>query len=253
MKRNILLVVVGVLLIILGALLFGYNNSTDVVETNVTRPAEDPIDAVLDFYNVWHENLLSTSSTMSTEELVAHPRLSDDVRSYITEAMEAPDSTADPVLCLETVPPRVGAKIVFVTDSAAQLQVLGRGMPERTSVSAIVDLGVADDQWQITNIRCSTGESAPEREFTFDREGFLLKSVPPPLNSDYWHLVFEEAGVQGHTAPLFFDADSVCIAADGAESVCDENTFTDATPALVQGEMTEAGVAVKRVVLQNGE
>jgi hypothetical protein len=126
---------------------------------------------------------------------------------------------------------------------------LARGLEERSPNVAVVTLGGDTGEWLITDIRCAQGESGPEREFSFDREGHLLKSVPPPLNPDYWHLVFEENGINGHTAPLFFDESSTCVALDGTEATCNTDNFVDATKALVQGEMTESGVEVKRVTL----
>ena len=104
--------------------------------------------------------------------------------------------------------------------------------------------------WQITDISCATGELPPEREYSFEQNGFLLKNVPPPLNDDYWHLVFEQQGQPGHTVPLFFDENSQCVGADGITAVCNPDEFIEPSAAIVKGEMQEAGLTVQVVELQ---
>ena len=96
-----------------------------------------------------------------------------------------------------------------------------------------------------------TREEAPQREFSFERTGNLLKSDVAPLDPDLWYIVFEENGEKGHVAPLYFDDTSMCKAADGSEVVCNPDQFTNAADAVVKGEMSEAGVQVKLVELLN--
>jgi hypothetical protein len=104
--------------------------------------------------------------------------------------------------------------------------------------------------WYIDNIQCSFGEFAEEKEFSFEKEGFLLKnSVPSPYNSKNWHLVFAENGQDGHVVPLFFDSESQCTDLDGNKSVCKPDQFTETTGVFIRGQMTERGVSVKQQTL----
>ncbi len=256
MKNSLLLGgIIAVALLVVGVLLFtssdsSSDRSSDGTDgTATTSELEDPRDAVLDFFNPWHEAALSTTTDPQTANLRSSPQLSDALQEQLAEVYTKEDTQLDPVLCQATPPPRIGTRLSYVEDAQAEVHVFARGLSERSSNLAVVQLTGESGEWRIVDIRCVTGESAPEREFTFDREGHLLKNVPPPLNPDHWHLVFEQEGVNGYTAPLFFNESSICVAPDGSESVCDENTFVAATEALVQGEMTEEGVTVVRMTL----
>ena len=105
-----------------------------------------------------------------------------------------------------------------------------------------------DGLWEIADINCTSGEEAPDQgEFTFDREGFLLKqSVPPPLDPQFWYLVFEQEGTPGHTAPLLLGDESTCVN-DDREGSCSDDMLGEALRAHVQGNLTEAGVDVARI------
>lgn len=212
-----------------------------------TRPTEDPLDVTINFYNDWLAAEQSTSTSPQVAGLLKRPVLAPELQATLLTKLETPDSTVNPVLCQVAIPPRIGGKSSYTLDTKAEVHVLARGLDERSSRMAVVTLTAVAGKWVISDIACSSGEMAPEREFSFDREGFLLKSVPPPLDATRWHLVFEENGVMGHTAPLFFNTDSVCVAVDQTSGPCDSTTFTEPSKALVQGEMTEAGVTVKRV------
>jgi hypothetical protein len=76
-----------------------------------------------------------------------------------------------------------------------------------------------------------------------------LKQVPAPLDSNYWHLVFEEAGVLGHAVPLYISDTTICAQKDGTEAACDDNLLKETMPARVKGEMSESGVNVERIEL----
>lgn len=204
----------------------------------------DPVDVVADFYSAWLSAVRSTSTDPHQSELTVDPSLSTGMRARLENL--GTDVAVDPVLCQAVVPERIRTKSVFVTEDSAQILVMPRG--EGVTKQSLVALAVIDGAWQITDITCTDGESAPERAFDFEREGYLLKdSVPPPLDSQYWHLVFEENGQAGHTAPLFFDASSICIAPDESESTCDPSQFTEAAKVRVQGDMSESGATVKRL------
>lgn len=246
--KKIFLIIFAIALIALLAFLFSTMRQDGSVTTGDQNAAlGDPMDATLEFYQAWHEAELSTTTDPQTENLLDHPRISEEVRLALTNALNEDDREVNPVLCQTTVPPRIGTKVSYTLDNQAEVHVFARGFEERSSRTAVVELSGDSGEWLITRINCANGEQGPDREFTFAREGSLLKSVPPPLNPEYWHLVFEEDSVNGHTAPLFFDENSTCVMTDGSETQCDPDTFTDATRAFVQGNMTEAGVNVVRV------
>lgn len=239
-------------LIILGAATVAWlSNSSDglsVGSGDSAIPETEAMDFALTYYNDWLEAMQSTSTDPISAGLVSDSRLQADLQTYLQEYDYSTE--LDPVLCQMTTPDRVGAKTSYVLDREAQFLLLARGLEMKSSRQAVVDIVAEDGNWVISGITCTEGESAPEREFTFEREGFLLKSVPPPLDPEYWHLVFEERGIAGHTAPLFFAEDSMCVAVDGTETVCDPDTLPEAGAAIVKGQMTEAGVDVKRIELE---
>lgn len=246
MKRNLLiLVAIGALLALI---IFGFfqSNTTPTDEPVDSQPDTDPLDDALSFYNQWLDAAQSTTTDPYAAGVLDSTILTDNARSQIESARDQ-NPALDPVLCRSDVPERVGGKLTYQLDDEAQLIVLGRGGEVASADQAMVTLLVSDGQWKIDNIECLSGESAPEREFSFDREGFLLKSVPEPYDPDYWHLVFEQDGQMGHLVPLYFDASSTCTALDATESVCSPESFTEATPVEVRGDMTEAGLEVKQL------
>lgn len=209
--------------------------------------AADPLNIVLDFYESWLAAALSTSTDPYREGLTKEPLLSPELRKHILSDRKRTEADIDPVLCQAIIPPEISARPVSQTETMAEVLVL----PRRTEnpAQAVVKLTRLNEGWYIEDIRCTLGEIGPEREFSFDKEGNLLKSVPAPLNSQYWHLVFEENGQPGHFAPLFFTSASACVTLEGIEGTCDQSQFADAMKAKVQGEMTETGVQVKRLTL----
>lgn len=248
-KVAVVVSVVGVVIIaVLGYQLFKGG------ATDATNPAAQqefvlgtPVDVVLDYYAPWLAARQSTSSTPFSEGLAASPILSEGLRSRLVASEANFMDGLDPVLCQSatTTNLRLIPKLMNEQPDKAQVLVLAKGLPAQ----AIVTLKKQGEGWYLEDIACAAGEFEPEREFSFDREGNLLKEVPKPLDSKYWHLVFTEDGKPGHTAPLFFDDKSMCTAADGTESVCDQEKFKAAEKALVQGEMTETGVQVKKLKL----
>jgi hypothetical protein len=219
----------------------GSNNSITVTE----RSEKDPLDTVVPFYSDWLNAIFSTSSNPYDAGLATDTRLSESVRTYIAEAKANNPTGVDPVLCQTAIPPRVGSKVVFALPDKAQIMMLPRGVG-RVPEAALVDLAPSNGEWQITKISCINGESAPEREFSFEKEGYILKGQAP-LDPQYWYAVYEENGQQGYSAPLFFSDASVCVEVDGDERSCDTNWFMNPSPAKIKGEMTESGVEVKRI------
>lgn len=249
MKKQFVLLFAFIVIIVIAVVTLSGSSDTSTPAEDSAVPEGDPIDVALGFYNDWLDAVQSTTTDPYAAGLATDQRLSEVAQAYI--AVTDKDADIDPVICQMETPERVGAKVSYVLEREAQYMMLARGLAEKSSRQAVVDLVAQDGQWVINEISCVEGESMPDREFTFEREGFLLKSVPPPLDPEYWHLVFEERGVQGHTAPLFFSEDSMCIDAAGVETVCNPDTLPEAGAALVKGQMTEAGVEVSRIELQD--
>jgi len=239
-------ILVALLLITLGFLvwIFLAGDSSSLSQADVEIP--DPIDAAMDLYAPW---LAAKSSTTTEPDLAAvllEAPLTQDLRSELQQKIQEP-TDVDPVLCQLDLPERIGAKVVYVNTDEAQLIVVARG--KRVPEQAVVTLSLENNEWIISNISCSRGELAPELEYTFEQEGNLLReSLQPPLDSSQWHLVYERDGVGGRTMPLLFNEASICIRE--AESVCDQESLTEATAVKVQGAMQEAGVLVQRLEIR---
>jgi len=178
-------------------------------------------------------------------DLLGSAIVSEGLRTYITAA-EA-NGVISPVLCQTTgVVERIRVASVLDTERVAQLQIFARGEGLTAGEYALVELAVTDGAWVIETIGCYSGESAPEQEFPFTQRGQLLKSVPPPLDSNVWHLVFVENELP-QVVPLGFATDSVCVAADGAEATCDQSQFVEAATVTAKGSMSESGPTVERL------
>lgn len=233
-----LVVIIAVLLAVIGSIFAITSLRQQKVST------DEPVDIVQKFYRTWLDTSLSTTTDPYKEGLENYPFLSKELRTKIREAKNAGEGL-DPVLCQTVVPADIALRIVSETESRTELLVTAR--ESASTEQAIITVLPLKGGWYIDDIRCSPGEFTQEREFSFDKEGNLLKSVPEPLNAEYWHLVFQEDGIAGHYAPLFFGPESVCVSLDGNAGACDPDTFTEATKVHVQGEMTDLGVAVKRL------
>lgn len=250
MRKKIIIVALVVLAI---AIVFfinrvAINKEIDPKDEVSSIPTENPIDVTNAFYSDWLKARQSTTTDPITAGLAELPVLSSEVRAYILEAENTRlPNGQEVVLCQLETPDRIGTKILFQEELTAQVMVLARGGEAKSPFQAQVDLKAVGGKWQISKIHCSQGEVAPISEFSFDKEGYLLKSVPPPLDSNYWHLVYEENGKLGHTTPLDFDQSSICLAADGIESICDPATFIEPTLVQVQAEMLETGAVVKKL------
>lgn len=236
-----------ILIVIVGFMVFSGDNDTE--EMQITYELGDPIDATLDFYNTWLVAMQSTTSNPYDDELhIKSDALSQNIKDkIITTRTNSTSDGLDPILCQMEIPERIGAKVLYQQDSEAQIMVLARGWEEKSPFQAVVTLQGVKDKWIINDINCVTGELPPTREYDFEKEGYLLKSVPPPLDSNYWHLVFEQNGQSGHTVPLFFTANSVCIYSEDEEKTCVPDEFTDATKVYLQAGMTEVGATVERL------
>ena len=206
---------------------------------------DEPIDIVLDFYGTWLEAVKSTSTDPYTSGFTATKILSEKLRMQLMSTQGHAETEIDPVLCQTTTPERVSGKIVFQQPDVSSVLVTAK--ETGLSAQSVFTLKRHNDGWFIDDIVCASGELELPREFSFEKEGFLLKNVPPPLDSQYWHIVFEENGEKGHAVPLLFDAESSCVAIDGSKTNCDPTQFIEATKVHVYSQMTELGADVTRL------
>lgn len=242
--KKIALAAVGIIVIVLLGWWF-LGRTTEVLESTAVTPAEDPLDVTLDFFNTWLLAQQSTPDDGYTSPVLDSPMLSDAMRARLRATPST--ETIDQIHCQSTLPPRIGGRVLFTLPEEAQIMILARGLDERAAQQSIVTLRAVSGAWVITDIQCATGETAPVREFSFEREGFLLKNVPPPLNPEFWHLVFEENGVNGHTVPLSFTTESQCVGEEDVATICDPDKFIEPSKVFLQGNMTETGVTVVRI------
>ncbi|MEX2014136.1 MAG: hypothetical protein WD896_02155 [Parcubacteria group bacterium] len=235
MKKIAIIGAVAVL--VLGTVLFVFKGSN---EQQVSKL--DVTDTVGNFYNQWLEAThqpLTADPNRAT--LAKSPILSEVLRTRLKNY----DTKPDPVLCQTVTPENISLMNVSENEDKAQVLVISKD--RKVTEQALVTLLRYGEGWYINDILCSPGEFEPEREFSFEKEGYLLKgSIPPPFNPVNWHLVFEENGKLGNVVPLFFDSKSQCTSLDGNKSVCKPDQFTEATKVSVHGQMTERGVSVNQ-------
>ena len=214
-----------------------------------TKPVTDLIDVTLEVYDPWLAALKATSTEINQSELLATMPLTTQLRAKLEQALGDGQPIVDPIICQPQLPERIGVKSIFENETEAQVVVVARGnkVPEQ----ALVTLAVTDNRWLVSDISCSQGEVAPQLEFSFAREGNLLKqSLQPPLDSSQWHLIYEKDGVQGYAIPLLFDQESICIQTDGSEQVCVPDQLSEVTAVSIKGAMQEAGALVRRMELK---
>lgn len=226
------------------------NRVQDTAADLVYTPGE-PLEMTLELASEWREiRATSTVSESALSEFLARDIFAPTLReALLAKSVDtAREPLLDVIVCQANIPPRLVGRLILETSTEAQVMVLARGSEERSPYQSIVTLaGNGEGAWVITDISCAQGEVAPEVEFTFDREGYLLKSVPPPYESGSWYVVFEQNGQMGYVAPLTFSAESVCVDESGTESVCEPDSLKEPLSVLVQGDMTESGVDVKRI------
>lgn len=230
-----------VVLVVIGGLVWYFAKSP--AQQQVSRL--DVIDTVGSFYNPWLNAVQQpTTGNPNRATLAASPILSKELRTKLQNVLKDPKATPDPVLCQSSVPMGISMRNVFTNDTESQVLVTSKD--KTVYDQAIVRLARLNDGWYIKSIECSPGEVAPEREFTFETVGFLLKgSIPKPYDPKYWHIVYEENGQQGNVVPLLFGTKSECTSLEGVKSVCTPDQFTEATQVSVRGQMTERGADVQ--------
>lgn len=248
MKQKIIISsIVGVLIIVSLGTWFIKNNSTMSVvpEENQNMQAvstDDPIDIVLDFYADWLDAVESTSTDPFQSGLTNESLLSQALRDKLNNPPA--DIQKDPVLCQDPLPTKIRSKRLVEQADEMQFVIFSKENP--LAGQAIATTRKQGEGWYLDDIYCSREFDEP-REFTFEYEGNLLKSVPPPYDPEQWHLVYAQDGTFGYVVPLSFVADSACIDQTGTEAVCDPSQFTETKKVMLQGNMTELGVDVKKL------
>lgn len=253
MKQKIF-TIVG--LLVLGALMIGAGvayivfrsggtSDTSVANGNQEVSTALPIDIALDFYDTWLEAIESTSTDPYTLGYASSTLLSAELRDRLIQTAGHAETEIDPVLCQTTVPEQVTGRIVSKQENAVRVLVMAK--EKELTAQSVFTLKRYNDGWFIESIECAPGEFAPEREFSFDKEGYLLKNVLPPLDAQYWHIVFEDNGDEGHTAPLFFEGENACVEKDGNSAPCTTEQFHEADKVHIYGHMTERGVEVTKL------
>jgi hypothetical protein len=207
----------------------------------------EPVDVVLDFYQPWLTALKTAGTDPYKAGLAQAPILSPELRTRLAASAGHAATVPDPVLCQTTPPAQISARLVSKVKDQAQVLVVSTD--KKQTAQAVITLTQLNGGWYINDIKCSLGEFGPQREFSFDTEGYLIKSVKPPLDPKHWYLVFVEDGVPGHTAPLIFGTASMCTDVGGTKAVCNPTKFIEPSKAHVQGQMTETGVKVQNLQL----
>jgi len=244
--RLIIIAVLGLIVIILGVF-FVKDRVSVPVEQQVST--DEPVNIVLDFYESWAAASRATSTDPYQEGLAKEPLLSKDLSDRLVDSQEQFENGVDPVLCQTTAPQVISSRVSYVLDDEAQILVLSRD--EGLGGQSVATLTKYKDGWYISDIACSAGEFGAEREFSFEKDGYLLKS--PELateGNEGIYFIFAENGVFGSASPLFFSPESTCL--DGEESVCNTGSFGEKAKAIVRGEMSESGINVKQVEFIEG-
>ena len=204
------------------------------------------INVALDLYQDWLEVRQAATAEMPAQllQLSEGAFITNALRAQLTDQIAAAPAI-DPIICMDPAPEQVLGKVIYETESAAEVMVYSKAadVPQRSMMT----LTRVETGWLVSGITCSNGEVAPEVEFTFDRSGNLLKdSLQPPLDNTQWHIIYAQAGQSGYAAPLQFGELSIC--ATGEELVtCDPSTLSEAQAVTVKGNLLESGVEVVRM------
>ena len=239
MKKVIIL---GIAIVIIGGIMWsGKSPMSDPLGLQDVKYAE-AVDAVDGFYGLWLKASQDSSIQPDRATLATFPTLTTELSAKVLAALTS-GAALDPVLCQSQVPQSITIRNVYAQRDTAQSLVTSKD--KGVSKQAVVSLSKSGDSWLINEIQCTDGEVAPEREFSFDKEGFLIKnSVPKPFNNKNWHLVFTQDGKAGNVVPLIFDTKSQCTSVEGVKAVCKPEQFKETSKVRVRGGMTERGATV---------
>lgn len=244
MNKKRLIIIVAVLIVIGGLVWFFTRDGGGSRGQQVSNL--DAVDTVGTFYDQWLKAVQEPATADPNRvTLMKSPLLSKTLKDRLAKESTL-NASPDPVLCQTKTPENISIIRVYEEPDRAQILVLSRD--KKVTEQALVTLARLDEGWYIDEIECSAGEFAPEREFSFEKEGFLLKdSIPKPFDPKNWHLVFEENGELGHVVPLFFDATSQCTDLSGTKAVCKPDQLKEMTKVFVQAQMTERGANLKNL------
>jgi len=239
MKKVIILVLAVV--VIGGIMRFANGPERDPLGLESVKYTE-AADAVDGFYGLWLKAAQDSTALPDRATLATFPTLTTELSTKVVAALTS-GATLDPVLCQSVVPQSITIRNVYAQANIAQSLVTSKD--KNVTKQAVVSLSKSGDRWLISEIQCTDGEVAPEREFSFDKEGFLIKgSVPKPYNNKNWHLVFTQDGKAGNVVPLIFDTKSQCTSLEGVKAVCKPEQFKETSQVRVRGGMTERGATV---------
>lgn len=242
MKKTQTIGIIAIVLIIITLLSILFLKNKFVQEVSY----EEPVDIVIGFYSPWLDAMQSTTTDPYAEGLPDDPLLSRELRQELKDAQGKDINGLYPVLCQPTIPLRISTRIVYEEGDRAQILVTAKD--DDLFGQAIVTLQKYNEGWYMDSIDCSPGEFAPPKEFSFERDGVMVKSsVTEPYNNQFWHLVYEENDQIGLLVPLFFNQDSKCMPKRGDEFVCDPNQFEENSKVTIRAQLTESGAEVKRV------
>jgi len=242
-KNQKIITIIGILALI-GLVLIIVAVTNRAPEQQIST--HDPIDISVDFYKKWLEERKSPDTNPYESGLSKSLILSPELRDKLEGAREQSEETPDPVLCQTTTDFKFNTRIVYAGET--ETQVLVTAKDKTLTGQSVFTLLKHKDGWFIKDIKCNPGEFGEEREFSFEREGSLVKgSSISSFNPDLWYIIFDEDGRPVHNAPLLFSAESMCLNENGEGSVCVPDQFTEAMKVKVQGQMTEGGVEVKNL------
>ncbi len=206
---------------------------------------DSPVNIALDFYNPWLKAVQSTSTDPYTLGLATDKILSNELRTFLISTEGHAETDIDPVLCQTTTPQRVTGRVVSEQENETRVLIMAK--EKELTGQSVFTLKQQNGGWFIDSIACAPGEFGLPREFSFETEGYLLKDVPPPLNPEFWHIVFEQNGELGHVVPLLFDAKSSCVSIDKTSKICAPIEFMDGVKIHIYGQTLEHGIEVKRL------
>jgi hypothetical protein len=246
MNKTYIWIIVGILILCgLGYLLL---QSTVLQFRNTPKVTEDPLGVTEAFFSDWLVARQSTTTDPYQGGLLNSDVITSSVRDYLTAKQTDLQNGVDPLLCVTTLPPKIGVKPIYEASTTAQILVVPRQQASRTAEMAVVDLNLIDYAWKITNIACSNGETAPATEFSFAESGYLKKGLEAPFDSTKWHIIFTQNASETTAVPLLFTATSSCTR-NNETVTCVPDTLPDTARITVKGSLLEEGAVVSSLVV----
>ncbi len=236
------LVVLGICLLSVVSILYIQSRENETQQEDLQA---EPVDIALDFYNAWLKAVQSTTTTPYADGLANEEILSEELRALLIASEGRLDTEIDPILCQTTTPMHATGRVVSTEENETRILIMAK--EAELTAQSVFTLKRFGDGWFIDSVACTPGEFALPREFSFEKEGYLLKDLPTPFNPQDWHIVFTEDGEAGHVVPLFFGTDSLCHSLELTEALCAPDQFVSGTKIHVYGQMTERGAEVKRL------